>query len=106
MAAAPTKEHVDVADTEPVTSSTDNEEKTKEKKKKGFFSRIWHSLFRSRKDDFEKRLQHISKEEAAVIARINKRSQNWRRMTRHLIILSVLFEVNILISSVCRDVED
>ncbi|PHT50482.1 hypothetical protein CQW23_10229 [Capsicum baccatum] len=93
MAAEPTKEHVDVADTEPVTLATDNEEKTKKKKKKGFFSRMWNSIFRSKKDDFEKRLQHISKEEAAVIARINKRSQNWRRMTRHLIILSVLFEV-------------
>ncbi|KAM3305782.1 hypothetical protein P3S67_012650 [Capsicum chacoense] len=90
MAAEPTKEHVDVADTEPVTLATDNEEKTK---KKGFFSRMWNSIFRSKKDDFEKRLQHISKEETAVIARINKRSQNWRRMTRHLIILSVLFEV-------------
>ncbi|CAN4076162.1 unnamed protein product [Withania somnifera] len=54
---------------------------------------MWNILFRSKKDDFEKRLQHISKEEASVIARINKRSQNWRRMTRHLIILSVLFEV-------------
>lgn len=93
MAAEPTKEHIDVAETEPVASSTDNEEKTKKKKKKGFFSMIWNSLFRSKKDDFEKRLQHISKEEAAVIARINKRSQNWRRMTRHLIVLSVIFEV-------------
>ncbi|KAF3619494.1 putative auxin efflux carrier component 6-like [Capsicum annuum] len=93
MAAEPTKEHVDVADTEPVTLATDNEEKIKKEKKKGFFSRMWNSIFRSKKDDFEKRLQHISKEEAAVIARINKRSQNWRRMTRHLIILSVLFEV-------------
>ncbi|XP_075089107.1 uncharacterized protein At2g24330-like isoform X1 [Nicotiana tabacum] len=92
MAAEPTKDHDDVADTEPVTS-TDNEAKTKKKKKKGFFSRMWNSLFRSGKDDFEKRLQHISKEEAAVIARINKRSLNWRRMNRHLIILSVLFEV-------------
>ncbi|KAM3361093.1 hypothetical protein P3S68_015947 [Capsicum galapagoense] len=93
MAAEPTKEHVDVADTEPVTLATDSEEKTKKEKKKGFFSRMWNIIFRSKKDDFEKRLQHISKEEAAVIARINKRSQNWRRMTRHLIILSVLFEV-------------
>ncbi|KAH0689018.1 hypothetical protein KY289_016376 [Solanum tuberosum] len=93
MAAEPTKEHVDVADTEPEASSTDNEEKIKKKKKKGVFSMIWNSLFRSKKDDFEKRLQHISKDEAAVIARINKRSQNWKRVTRHLIVLSVLFEV-------------
>ncbi|KAK6786313.1 hypothetical protein RDI58_014838 [Solanum bulbocastanum] len=29
---------------------------------------IWNSLFWSKKGDFEKRLQHISKEEADVIA--------------------------------------
>ncbi|KAH0776537.1 hypothetical protein KY290_007948 [Solanum tuberosum] len=37
MVAEPTKEHVDVADTEPVASSTDNVEKTKKKIKKGVF---------------------------------------------------------------------
>ncbi|KAL3365950.1 hypothetical protein AABB24_010864 [Solanum stoloniferum] len=82
----------DTAVTAPVTS-TDNEAKTKKKKKKGLLSRMWNSLFGSHKDDFEKRLQHISKEEAAVIARTVKRSHSWRRMSRHLIILSVLFEV-------------
>ncbi|KAH0693557.1 hypothetical protein KY285_020654 [Solanum tuberosum] len=93
MVVEPTKEHVHVANTEPVASSTDNVEKTKKKIKKGVFSMKWNSLFRSKKDDFEKRLQHIFKEEAVVIARINKRYQNWRRMTRHLIVLSVLLEV-------------
>ncbi|KAF3655144.1 hypothetical protein T459_32802 [Capsicum annuum] len=82
----------DTAATAPVTS-TDNEAKTKKKKKKGLLSRIWNSLFGSHKDDFEKRLQHISKEEAAVIARTVKRSHSWRRMSRHLIIISVLLEV-------------
>ncbi|KAF3613577.1 putative auxin efflux carrier component 6-like [Capsicum annuum] len=82
----------DTAATAPVTS-TDNEAKTKKKKKKGLLSRIWNSLFGSHKDDFEKRLQHISKEEAAVIARTVKRSHSWRRMSRHLIIISVLLEL-------------
>uniref|UniRef100_A0A5B7BS95 Lunapark zinc ribbon domain-containing protein n=1 Tax=Davidia involucrata TaxID=16924 RepID=A0A5B7BS95_DAVIN len=62
-------------------------------KKRGVISRIWNGLFRIHGDDFEKRLQHISKEEAAVLARMKKRSQSWRRMTRHLIIFSVIFEV-------------
>lgn len=92
MATESEKDLGDTAGAAPVTS-TDNEAKTKKKKKKGLLSRMWNSLFGSHKDDFEKRLQHISKEEAAVIARINKRSQNWRRMTRHLIVLSVIFEV-------------
>ncbi|XP_051152522.1 uncharacterized protein At2g24330-like isoform X2 [Andrographis paniculata] len=71
---------------------TDNEIKTK-KKKKGIFSRLWNAIFRVHGDDFEKRLEHISKEEAAVLARITKRSHSSRRMTKHVIIFSLLFEV-------------
>jgi len=63
------------------------------KKQKGLISRIWNGLFRRQGDDFEKRLQHISKEEATILARMKKRSRSWRRMIRHLIILSVIFEV-------------
>lgn len=63
------------------------------KKKKGIISRIWNVIFRIHGDDFEKRLQYISKEEAAVLARMKRRSQSWRRMIRHLIIFSVIFEV-------------
>ncbi|KAM7523454.1 hypothetical protein LguiA_013356 [Lonicera macranthoides] len=67
---------------------------TKEKsKKRGVISRIWNSIFRLHGDDFEKRLQHISKEEAAVLARMKKRSLGWRRMAKRLIVFSVLFEV-------------
>ncbi|KAI6703005.1 hypothetical protein NL676_012141 [Syzygium grande] len=47
----------------------------------------------SRSDDFEKRLQYISKEEAAVLSRMKRRSHSWRRMARHLILFSLLFEV-------------
>ncbi|XP_022732613.1 uncharacterized protein At2g24330-like [Durio zibethinus] len=63
------------------------------KKGKGLLSRIWNAIFRIHGDDFEKRLQHISKEEAVVLARIKRRSQTWRRMIRHLIVFSVILEV-------------
>lgn len=76
---------------EAVTSK-DTEIKPK-KEKKGVLSRLWGALFRAHGDDFEKRLQHISKEEAAVLGRITRRSQSWRRTTRQLIAFSVLFEV-------------
>ncbi|RZC87853.1 hypothetical protein C5167_028307 [Papaver somniferum] len=68
------------------------ETKTTKKQRKGIFSRIWNGLFGSRKDDFEKRLQNISKEEATVMARMKRRTQSWRRMARNLIVFSVLLE--------------
>ncbi|EOY29122.1 Uncharacterized protein TCM_036765 isoform 2 [Theobroma cacao] len=49
-------------------------------KGKGVLSRVWNAIFRIHGDDFEKRLEHISKEEAAVLARMKRRSQTWRRM--------------------------
>ncbi|XP_047161182.1 uncharacterized protein At2g24330-like [Vigna umbellata] len=73
-----------------------NGEKTKEEKKtkkKGFISRIWNAIFRSNNDDFEKRLQYITKEENAVVVRLSNRSRSWRRTSRQLILFSVLFEV-------------
>ncbi|XP_010447623.1 PREDICTED: uncharacterized protein At2g24330 [Camelina sativa] len=63
------------------------------KKQKGFFSRLWNGLFRVRGDDFEKRLQYISKEEASVLSRMKRRSITWRKLTRNLIVSSVLFEI-------------
>lgn len=65
----------------------------KKVKKSGVISRIWNSVFRLHDDDFEKRLQRISKEEAALLARMKKRALTWGKMSRHLIIFSVLFEV-------------
>ncbi|KAF7830200.1 putative transmembrane protein [Senna tora] len=41
------------------------------KKNKGIISRIWNGIFRLHGDDFEKRLQYISKEEAAVLTRMS-----------------------------------
>ncbi|CAI0395168.1 unnamed protein product [Linum tenue] len=64
------------------------------KKRKGIMSRVWNTIFRLHGgDDFEKRLKYISKEEAAVLTRMKKRSLTWRKMTRNLIAFSVLFEV-------------
>ncbi|XP_065873920.1 uncharacterized protein At2g24330-like [Euphorbia lathyris] len=64
-----------------------------QKKPKGIMSRIWKGIFRRHGDDFEKRLQNISKEEAVVLGRMKRRSLTWRKMTRHLIVFSVIFEV-------------
>ncbi|KAM1013570.1 hypothetical protein FF1_043485 [Malus domestica] len=63
------------------------------KKRQGIFSRMFSGIFRLHRDDFEKRLQYISKEEATVLARMQRRTITWRRMTRHLILFSVFFEV-------------
>ncbi|RAL44277.1 hypothetical protein DM860_015637 [Cuscuta australis] len=83
----------DAGDTKSKVAATHTKAVVKtNKKKKGLISRMWNALFRSGRDDFEKRLQHISKEEAAVIQRITRRSQSFSRILRNLIILSVLFE--------------
>ncbi|GLT59563.1 hypothetical protein SLA2020_323750 [Shorea laevis] len=56
----------------------------------GFFSRIWN---RFHGNDLEKRLQYISKEEAAVLVRMKRRSQTWRTACRNFIAFSVILEV-------------
>jgi len=45
-------------------------------------------------DHYEKRLQNLSKEEAAVLARMRRRALFSRRGVRNLIALSVLGEVS------------
>lgn len=61
-------------------------------KRGGVLGRLWRALFGGR-EDFEKRLQYLSKEEAAVHARMRRRTQFSRRAVRNLIVLSVLAEV-------------
>ncbi|GMJ15796.1 LUNAPARK2.1, LUNAPARK2, LUNAPARK2.2, LUNAPARK A [Hibiscus trionum] len=63
------------------------------KKGNGLLVRIWNAIFRIHGDDFEKRLEHISKEEAVVLTRLKRRSQTWRRMIRNLIFFSVFLEI-------------
>ncbi|KAL7093464.1 hypothetical protein ACP275_11G042100 [Erythranthe tilingii] len=76
---------------ESVTSKDPEIKKTQ--KKKGVLSRLWSALFRVKGDDFEKRLQYISKEEETIRSRMKRRSDSFRRMTRNLIIFSVLSEI-------------
>nr|CAN72482.1 hypothetical protein VITISV_010405 [Vitis vinifera] len=75
------------------SSAAEKDTGVQKKKRRGIISRIWNGLFRRHGDDFEKRLQHISKEEASVLARMKRRSQSSRTMTRNLIVLSVILEV-------------
>ncbi|KAK1439636.1 hypothetical protein QVD17_05456 [Tagetes erecta] len=82
-----------MADEKEVKEVVEEKNKSKKKKKGGFFSRIWNSLFRLRGDDFEKRLQYISKEEATLLSRMKRRSLRWRTTARNLIIFSLLLEV-------------
>ncbi|KAK3027843.1 hypothetical protein RJ639_041477, partial [Escallonia herrerae] len=72
MAEESKKDHDDVE--EKLVPATNTVTEEKKKKKIGVISRIWNKLFRLRGDDFEKRLQYISKEEASVLARMKKRS--------------------------------
>lgn len=95
MAGEPKGDSGDVASNESSSVTETRMNKAQKKKKTGIFSRIWNAVFRSHGDDFEKRLKHISKEEVTVLSRIRRRSQNWRRFTRHFIVLSVLLEVKL-----------
>ncbi|RWV83159.1 hypothetical protein GW17_00055276 [Ensete ventricosum] len=63
------------------------------KQRRGIVARLWWWIFGGRSEDYEKRLQHLSKEEAAVHARMKRRAQSSRRMIRNLIVFSVILEV-------------
>ncbi|KAI4981530.1 hypothetical protein ZWY2020_022022 [Hordeum vulgare] len=54
---------------------------------------MWRGIFGGR-EDYEKRLQYLSKEEAAVQARMRRRTQFSRRTVRNIIVLSVVAEVH------------
>lgn len=69
------------------------------KSQRGVAGTIWSamglvgSLFsRGNKNDFEKRLQHLSKEEVSVHSRLKLRTQRWRKLARVMIIYSVVGE--------------
>ncbi|TKW05504.1 hypothetical protein SEVIR_7G180900v4 [Setaria viridis] len=81
-----------------------SEAKGKEEKEKrdgpGILGRIWRALFGGRGEDYEKRLQNLSKEEAALLARMRRRTQFSRRGVRNLIALSVLGEVGAVVYAI------
>ncbi|CAN6232538.1 unnamed protein product [Urochloa humidicola] len=88
MASSPAAEADEVA---PAPAPPEAAE-AKGKRGGGVLGRMWRALFGGR-EDFEKRLQYLSKEEAAVHARMRRRTQFSRRAVRNLIVLSVLAEV-------------
>lgn len=65
---------------------------TPKKEKRSIFSRIWNLIW-LHGDDFEQRLQYISKAEASLLTRIKKRASRRRRLARDLIVFSVILEV-------------
>lgn len=71
------------------------EEGTKKtpKSRGGFFSRLWKGIFASGREDYEKKLQYLSKEEASVHARLKRRAHSWRKRSTNIIVFSVILEV-------------
>lgn len=88
----------------PVEQSANSTDKKKRKtinrQGKGILSRIWHAIFSRGRDDFEKKLQYLSKEEASVHSRMKKRAQTWRSIARNLIVYSVVLEVHVYLTSI------
>jgi hypothetical protein len=86
--ASPAAEGAGKEEDKPTTTTTT----TTAKKGGGVLGRMWRGLFGGR-EDYEKRLQYLSKEEASVHARMRRRTQFSRRTVRNIIVLSVLAEV-------------
>lgn len=64
------------------------------KQSSGFLSRIWRMVFGSKNEDYEKKLQHLSKEETAVHARMKRRALTSRKLARNIIVVSATIEVS------------
>ncbi|CAN6440349.1 unnamed protein product [Victoria cruziana] len=105
MAEETSEEKVPVEQTaNPVEQSANSTDKKKRKtinrQGKGILSRMWHAIFSRGRDDFEKKLQYLSKEEASVHSRMKKRAQTWRSIARNLIVYSVVLEVAALVYAI------
>ncbi|TVU15172.1 hypothetical protein EJB05_38679 [Eragrostis curvula] len=81
-------------------SITKGKEEKEQRKGPGVLGRIWRALFGGRDEDYEKRLQHLSKEEADLLARMRRLAQFSRRGVRNLVVLSVLGEVGAIVYAV------
>lgn len=80
----------------PADDSKKKEEPSSSKKKAssgGILSRLWKGIFGSSSEDYEKRLQYLSKEEASVHARLKRRAHSSRKRARNIIVFSVILEV-------------
>ncbi|THU63899.1 hypothetical protein C4D60_Mb01t20700 [Musa balbisiana] len=64
----------------------------RKKRRRGVVARLWRGIFGD-DDDFQKRLEHLSKEEALVLARLKRRAHSSRKTARNIVLLSVILEV-------------
>ncbi|KAG6472802.1 uncharacterized protein At2g24330-like [Zingiber officinale] len=64
----------------------------KRQQRRGFVSRLLRGIFAA-DDDIQKKLEHISKEEASIHSRLKRRAQSSRKIARNVIFLSVIIEV-------------
>ena len=62
----------------------------------------WLFRGRNRDKDLEKKLQYLSKEEVTVHSRMKRRTTNWRKLARMIIIYSVALEVSQKFIRSCR----
>uniref|UniRef100_A0A0D9VIL7 Lunapark zinc ribbon domain-containing protein n=1 Tax=Leersia perrieri TaxID=77586 RepID=A0A0D9VIL7_9ORYZ len=92
MASSPEAEAAAAAGEAVAKVAEEEKGKGKEGRRGGVLGRMWRALFGGR-EDYEKRLQYLSKEEAAVHARMRRRTQFSRRAVRNLVVLTVLAEV-------------
>lgn len=67
----------------------------KRQQRRGFVSRLLRGIFAA-DNDIQKKLEHISKEEASIHARLKRRAQSSRKIARNVIFLSVIVEVGFL----------
>ncbi|KAE8779921.1 DExH-box ATP-dependent RNA helicase DExH9 [Hordeum vulgare] len=78
---------------EPVEAKGKGKAEGEKKAGGGVLGRMWRGIFGGR-EDYEKHLQYLSKEEAAVHARMRRRTQFSRRTVHNIIVLSVVAEVH------------
>ncbi|CAL9190911.1 unnamed protein product [Musa hybrid cultivar] len=65
----------------------------RKKRRRGVVARLWRRIFGDDDDDFQKRLEHLSKEESLVLARLKRRAHSSRKTARSIVLLSVILEV-------------
>ncbi|KAG0477732.1 hypothetical protein HPP92_012451 [Vanilla planifolia] len=63
-------------------------------------ARLWRVIFGRGGDDCEKRLKHLSKEEASLHSRMRRRALSSRRMVKNVIIISLVLEVAAVIYAI------
>ncbi|KAG6470266.1 hypothetical protein ZIOFF_071331 [Zingiber officinale] len=64
----------------------------KRQQRRSFLSRLLRGIFAA-DNDIQKKLEHISKEEASIHSRLKRRAQSSRKIARNVIFLSVIIEV-------------